>query len=247
MTIVEMDEGAARRLTLQIAALVGDVVESYDTLRGLIVEAYETRAWLALGYESWDAYVDAEIETDRLRLDRGERQRFVISLRSAGMSTRAIAPAVGASQKTVDRDIRAASESDDSDEPMATVTSLDGRRRPATKPTHHPCAEPAAEYAEVRVDASLDLAMVMGSLDLIRDRFGAIGGLILNFLGQDVKSSTGYVWVLQATSDEEEATWRDEVEQAERVASEYAALVAQAASTVGELTQALPNMMAGGA
>ena len=71
----------------------------------LIRDAYVGRAWVALGYESWDAYCAAEFPTSRLRLPREERSEVVNSLREAGLSIRAIEAATGVSRKTVIKDI----------------------------------------------------------------------------------------------------------------------------------------------
>ncbi|MFF0009621.1 hypothetical protein ACFYQT_40205 [Streptomyces tibetensis] len=71
----------------------------------LIQEAYTSRAWAALGYRTWDAYVDAEFRTARLALPKEERAETIQSLRSAGMSTRAIASATGVGVGTVHRDL----------------------------------------------------------------------------------------------------------------------------------------------
>lgn len=105
----------------------------------LIVRAFEGRAWTALGYESWDAYCAGEFADARMvRLDREQRREIVAQMRDAGMSTRAIGSAIGASVGTVHQDI-AATVQNRTDEPAA-ITSLDGRIRPATRPApavHH--------------------------------------------------------------------------------------------------------------
>src|SRR5690625_5120493 len=61
----------------------------------LIVEAYQSRAWAALGYSSWDDYCTREFGTSRLKLPREERTEQVSSLRAAGLSLRAIQSATG--------------------------------------------------------------------------------------------------------------------------------------------------------
>lgn len=73
----------------------------------LIQEAYTSRAWAVLGYDTWDTYCSAEFGTSRLRLPREERQEVVASLRESGLSTRAIASAVGQSDMQVRRDLAA--------------------------------------------------------------------------------------------------------------------------------------------
>jgi len=75
----------------------------------LIREAYTSRAWAALGYETWDAYCSAEFGTSRLALPREERREVVASLAESGLSTRAIGAAVGISEATVRREMSTAS------------------------------------------------------------------------------------------------------------------------------------------
>ena len=96
--IPELDADNARLLTDQIKTHV-------EVLWGLIAAAYNGRAWIALGYESWDAYLDNEFQTNRLRLPREERAAVVASLRDSGLSQRAIAAATGLSQPTISREL----------------------------------------------------------------------------------------------------------------------------------------------
>lgn len=64
-----------------------------------------SRAWSVLGYGSWDEYCTREFGTARLQLPREDRREVVASLRDSGLSTRAIASAVGIDQKTVRNDL----------------------------------------------------------------------------------------------------------------------------------------------
>lgn len=106
----------------------------------LIREAYTSRAWAALGYETWDAYCAAEFDTARLALPREERREVVASLAESGLSTRAIGAAVGVSEATVRREISTASSSlgNDAVEPRHVI-GLNGKSyvqstRPAPEP-----------------------------------------------------------------------------------------------------------------
>lgn len=98
----------------------------------LIQEAYTSRAWAALGYETWDTYCAAEFGTARLRLPREERQEVVASLRESGMSLRAISSATGISPATAMRDARV------SDETPAVVLGTDGSTYAAARPASAP-------------------------------------------------------------------------------------------------------------
>ena len=72
----------------------------------LIAEAYQSRAWSALGYSSWDDYCTREFGTSRLRLPREDRAEMVQSLRASGLSLRAIGAATGNSKQTIIEDLR---------------------------------------------------------------------------------------------------------------------------------------------
>lgn len=93
--------GEARTLTDRIKLAVEGIWE-------LVKVAYEGRAWVALGYESWDDYCTREFGSSRIRLPREERGEVVASLRESGLSTRAIAAATGESEATVRRSLATA-------------------------------------------------------------------------------------------------------------------------------------------
>src|SRR5690606_33839902 len=113
---------AARRLTERIKESVASTWE-------LIEEAYLTRAWAALGYESWDAYCSAEFGTSRIPLPREERREVVTSLREAGLSTRAIAAATGVPRETVRRDLSVGDPvpKENGSPAVPMVTGIDGK------------------------------------------------------------------------------------------------------------------------
>lgn len=98
-----------------------------------VIAAYVARDWVALGYAAWDAYLDGEYGEDRVQLPREQRREMVAGMAQAGMSTRAIGAALSVDQKTVVND-RARSTEESSSVPER-VLSLDGRERPASRPT----------------------------------------------------------------------------------------------------------------
>jgi transcriptional regulator with XRE-family HTH domain len=93
-TLAIPDAEYARQLTDRIKVAV-------EGTWHLITEAYQSRAWSALGYGSWDDYCTREFGTSRLRLPREDRAETVQSLREAGLSIRAIAAVTGDSFGTV--------------------------------------------------------------------------------------------------------------------------------------------------
>jgi hypothetical protein len=148
-----LSEQEARELTRQIAQTLA---VAWDK----IVEAYQRRVWEPLGYDSWDSYCRAELGSTRLRLPAEEREQAVRSLRSAGLSTRAIAAATGQSDRTVRRDLAGAANAAPagaSDETPgdcvsphpASVTGLDGKSYPSTQAPVPDAGEPIdAEVVE---------------------------------------------------------------------------------------------------
>ena len=102
--VVELTEAEARRLTERIRSALDRVSTAWADLAERITEAYQRRADLALGYGSWSEYAEAELKpAEGLAAD--VRRQLVGMLSAAGMSTRAIAPTVGASRMAVHRDL----------------------------------------------------------------------------------------------------------------------------------------------
>lgn len=189
MTLVEMpatdivmSEGEAREIT-------ADIRRTGSVMWSQITKAFQGRAWSALGYESWDDYCDAEFDGARLKLPREERTMVVASLADAGMSTRAIAAATGASRTTVISDIRSSEvvqsvPPDEDDEivdaevidnpPEArTVTGVDGKSY--TLKPKPPAADRRPPLTDAATRAGLDLRKRVESLESMfeDDRFAS--------------------------------------------------------------------------
>lgn len=104
----------------------------YTRMRQDIADAYACRDWLALGYDTWFAYLEGEFgpELQQLARDRGERRQAVADLRGQGLSTRQIGAVTGVDPKTVRNDL---AEVGTSPQPER-VTGSDGKTYPAKKP-----------------------------------------------------------------------------------------------------------------
>ena len=83
------------------------------------------RAWEVLGHKTWAECV--EERGAQLRLPRADRRELVALLDQKGMTTRAIAPVVGADQKTVSNDLRSREEVSSPATGPRTKTGLDGK------------------------------------------------------------------------------------------------------------------------
>lgn len=98
-----MSADEARVATERIRLALDQVSTAWADLGERITDAYQRRADLALGYSSWAAYADAELRPSH-ELSADIRRELVGLLSAQGMSTRAIAPTVGVSNKTISLD-----------------------------------------------------------------------------------------------------------------------------------------------
>ena len=184
----------ARRLTERIRLTAHSARESIEKLHVLVDQAKEGNAHLALGFQSWTAYLSEVLGEEPLRLARDQRQELVGYLAGEGMSTRAIAPIVGASDETVRRDILAgatnvAPEPEPQEAARSVVAAAFARRdEPAAEPAKvtgldgksYKKPAPAAPKAPQRralpdqfFDASYDLQKVVERIERLAadDRF----------------------------------------------------------------------------
>lgn len=104
--IVEpLTEAEAERLTTRIALKLDAMADTYVGVMPMIREAIDREAFRALGYRSVGEYVADRFGGSLGKLGMEIRREVVRELTDAGMSTRAIAPVVGASHMTVQRDL----------------------------------------------------------------------------------------------------------------------------------------------
>lgn len=115
----------ARRLTERIRYCAISVRDGMEKLQNLVAEAQSSNVHLVLGYKSWTAYLADTLGDEPMRLPRDERREVVAWLAGEGMSTRAIAPVVGAGFKTVARDLEVARVSTDTRAHNTTPTDAD--------------------------------------------------------------------------------------------------------------------------
>jgi hypothetical protein len=126
---IQMREKAPSILTAEgarrITARIRDALVLADDL---LVQAYDGRAWEALGYETWGAYVEAELPSVRLikALDPEERAEKWAEQVRAGLSQGAVAEGAGVGKATVSRALKGKDLPD-------TATGLDGKVR-STRP-----------------------------------------------------------------------------------------------------------------
>ena len=130
-----MSPASAEQVTEQIRSVL-------DRGWQYIALAYKGRAFTALGYGSWDAYVAARFGDYRLSVPREHRAEAVAALAGARMSVRAIARLLGVGVGTVHRELAHVSGvpngTPDGDEDPGTTLGQDGKRYPRRR---HPATE----------------------------------------------------------------------------------------------------------
>lgn len=93
--------GAHRR-----AETIREGMRSFVAATEAIAKAYEARDWVTLGYSTWDEYCLKEFAESQLKLNTSQREQAVLAFRGVGMSTRAIAKALGVSKGSVHRTLK---------------------------------------------------------------------------------------------------------------------------------------------
>ena len=93
-----MSPASAEQVTVQIRTVL-------DRAWEFIALAYKGRAFIALGYPNWDAYVDARFGDLRIAVPREHRTQVVAELAGVRMSCRAIAKVLGVGVATVHREL----------------------------------------------------------------------------------------------------------------------------------------------
>jgi hypothetical protein len=173
----DLNTTQARAITEQIKSAMGDLIL-------LVAPAWQGRVWIALDYESWADYIKAEFGNAPLSLPREERKAVTSLLRGQGMSTRAIAPAVGVHHDTVASDLSTVGFPTVESEPVP-ITGLDGKKRPAKKKPvkKKPVTDDLAPVTPINPDAP---AGVMISPTMMRSWKGLTRGMSTMLVGFDM-------------------------------------------------------------
>lgn len=100
-----LDIDAANRRVERMRHHATAMHDSAQSLLKTMHQARELEDHLTLGYASWPALLVDVFGAEPLRLSREVRREVVAEMSDAGMSVRAIAPLVGVSKDTVQRDI----------------------------------------------------------------------------------------------------------------------------------------------
>lgn len=107
----------ARKLTDQIR-------RQLEFTWDLVVAAYQGRAWKVLGFETWNDYCVKQFGNQHIAIPREDRNEVIGSLRSAGLSVRAIADATGLSRGTVGNSVKKADELTSTGNPLGESSTV---------------------------------------------------------------------------------------------------------------------------
>ena len=138
----------AKALDKKVRAASDRLSTTAESLMELLEQAASGNIHEALELPSWTAWFK-----DAVRItvsDRYQRADFAKLMSGKGVPQRAIAGALGVSQKTIDRDLDGEEVEDD-----ATVTSLDGAQRPKKGKTKDVEPEEDSDELEDVIDAEV--------------------------------------------------------------------------------------------
>lgn len=128
----------------------------------VIREIWAGRQWLDLGHQSYGAACEAILGPEwRNPWPVDDRREVVAELDREGMSTRAIASAVGVNHATVVRDIQAGGADAPPDDRPATKTGLDGKTYSATQPARVTTTTRTTEATKVERAVDLDTGEIV--------------------------------------------------------------------------------------
>jgi hypothetical protein len=92
-----MKRSEARELTDEIVSMATNLAE-------LVIQAFDERAWEALGYRTWAGYCKEEFPFGFIKLVKDDRIAVGNALAERDLSSRAIAETLGVSERQVRRD-----------------------------------------------------------------------------------------------------------------------------------------------
>lgn len=130
-----------------------------------VVRQINGRAWIALGYESWDHMREAEYSGAAVIVPRMDRPQLSARLAAEGLSQKQISETLGVNQATISRDLAVVMQTHNDDSPQTRTDSL-GREQPRAKPRAVEPSQPKPEIpAADLVDKPEPPASDFGPLD----------------------------------------------------------------------------------
>lgn len=104
-SVALLSVGEAQRLDQRLKLTIESIDNSLFKLRNLLDEAKTSNSWSVLGFPSWTAYFVSLFEGRTTQLPADQRREITGYLAEEGLSSRAIAPVVGVSDRMVRKDL----------------------------------------------------------------------------------------------------------------------------------------------
>ena len=159
----DLTRNEAERLSIRISARLDTMADNYVAVMPMIREALTRQAHVALGYRSPGDYARERFGDALSKLDPAMRREVVQELTEAGMSTRAIAPVVGASFNTVARDARVSPDTPQTPESVHGGEAVtDSGQTPEPSSRGSEAGAPAPEVQPERVEPPAPRPAVTG-------------------------------------------------------------------------------------
>ena len=211
-----LDLKQAQRLTERARLVATTLMEAREKLAAILREANEGRVWEALGMpniQAWAAFTFSDSPLAQLSID--DRRVLVKELAEEGYGVRAIAPIVGTTKSSVDRDLKASVPQRDTPREVHGTDGITRTVQPRPGTVDHETGQIAQRKPNRRPivdqyrDAVYELRKAVERIERLHadDRFNRNAAAIGEMFYSDIRSSSKKL--LDPLIDLEDATKTD--------------------------------------
>ena len=211
-----LDLKQAQRLTERARLVATTLMEAREKLAAILREANEGRVWEALGMpniQAWAAFTFSDSPLAQLSID--DRRVLVKELAEEGYGVRAIAPIVGTTKSSVDRDLKASVPQRDTPREVHGTDGITRTVQPRPGTVDHETGQIAQRKPNRRPivdqyrDAAYELRKAVERIERLHadDRFSRNAAAIGEMFYSDIRSSSKKL--LDPLIDLEDATKTD--------------------------------------
>lgn len=211
-----LDLKQAQRLTERARLVATTLMEAREKLAAILREANEGRVWEALGMpniQAWAAFTFSDSPLAQLSID--DRRVLVKELAEEGYGVRAIAPIVGTTKSSVDRDLKASVPQRDTPREVHGTDGITRTVQPRPGTVDHESGQIAQRKPNRRPivnqyrDAVYELRKAVERIERLHadDRFNRNAAAIGEMFYSDIRSSSKKL--LDPLIDLEDATKTD--------------------------------------
>ena len=211
-----LDLKQAQRLTERARLVATTLMEAREKLAAILREANEGRVWEALGMpniQAWAAFTFSDSPLAQLSID--DRRVLVKELAEEGYGVRAIAPIVGTTKSSVDRDLKASVPQRDTPREVHGTDGITRTVQPRPGTVDHESGQIAQRKPNRRPivdqyrDAAYELRKAVERIERLHadDRFSRNAAAIGEMFYSDIRSSSKKL--LDPLIDLEDATKTD--------------------------------------